>query len=103
MITKWLKDRTPEEREMHLQMQIKFPLEQLRHNQNVVNASIKKAYELYTGDMRSKFACVRDGAGAKWDPVVENLRIMEQDLIEAVDRKCFAKHIGAMPCESEVR
>jgi hypothetical protein len=89
MITKWLKDRTPAEREDHIKTLIAMPLKKLRHYQDVNIASHKKAFELYTSDKNSPFRHIRDCAENKFDPVFENLDLMREDYIEAIDRKCF--------------
>jgi hypothetical protein len=90
MITKWLKDRTPAEKEEHIKTLIAMSLKQLRHNQDVVNASRKKAFEMYTTDKESQFQHIRDRAENKFNPIFENCDLMYEDLIEAIDRKCFS-------------
>lgn len=89
MITKWLKDRSPEEREKHIQELITMPLKKLRHYQDVASASKRKAFEMYTADKNSEFQHKRDYAENKFDPIFENIDLMQEDYIEAIDRKCF--------------
>jgi hypothetical protein len=89
MITKWLKDRTPDERENHIKTLITMPLKKLRHYQDVNSASKRKAFEMYTSDKNSEFQHIRDRADIKFDPIFEQLELMWQDYFEAIDRKCF--------------
>jgi hypothetical protein len=89
MITKWLKDRTPEEREKHLQELIAMPLKKLQHFQDVNSASKRKAFELYEADKNSQWIQVRNLADAKFDPIFENIDIQGWDYLDAIDRKCF--------------
>ena len=97
MITKWLKDRTPEEREAHIKIFMAMPLKKLRHHQDIVSAGNRKLFELHTADTKSQFKQVRDNADVKWNPVWDNQRAREDDLIEAIDRKCFPQcYVGVI-------
>jgi hypothetical protein len=89
MITKWLKDRTPEEREKDIQTLVAMPLKQLRHFQDVNSANQREAFKQYEADKNSQWQHVRGEADRKFDPIFENIDLMGWDYFDAIDRKCF--------------
>ena len=52
-------------------------------------------------DFSSQFQHVRERADSKWDPVMENLELMDVDIFETIDQKAFPWKYSD-PCSGRV-
>lgn len=85
-----LTTRTQHERTGHLEYLEGLTMKELRHRQDQTRAQMVVAYN---GVVTAK-AVGHDAQMRRYLKAMKNLRVMEDDLMEAVDRKSFRKELS---------
>jgi hypothetical protein len=81
--------RTAEKKEADIHYLMSLPLKELRKRQGIIKMQWRDAFDQCMRDKDSQFQHVRENADIKWNPIFQKLDYMANDLIEAIDRKCF--------------